>query len=117
MRPALSRRTALSVIASKIPFISTLLSFAGFMKLTHNITNFTKVRCLVRIHVLGVCGTFMSGLAILAKQSGHTVTGSDMNVYPPMSTQLESQGITLLEGYDPKHISPDTDCVVVGNVI
>lgn len=71
----------------------------------------------MRIHVLGVCGTFMSGLAILAKQSGHTVTGSDMNVYPPMSTQLESQGITLMEGYDPKHISPDTDCVVVGNVI
>lgn len=71
----------------------------------------------MRIHVLGVCGTFMSGLAILAKQSGHIVTGSDMNVYPPMSTQLEAQGITLLEGYDPKHISPDTDCVVVGNVI
>lgn len=71
----------------------------------------------MRIHVLGVCGTFMSGLAILAKQSGHTVTGSDMNVYPPMSTQLESQGITLIEGYDPKHIPKDTDCVVVGNVI
>lgn len=71
----------------------------------------------MRIHVLGVCGTFMSGLAVLAKQSGHEVVGSDMNVYPPMSTQLREQGITLLEGYDPAHIDPQTDCVVVGNVI
>lgn len=71
----------------------------------------------MRIHVLGVCGTFMSGLAVLAKQSGHEVTGSDMNVYPPMSTQLREQGITLLEGYEPGHIDPATDCVVVGNVI
>lgn len=71
----------------------------------------------MRIHILGVCGTFMSGVAILAKQSGHHVTGSDMNVYPPMSTQLLAQGIQLMEGYHPAHIDPKVDCVIVGNVI
>lgn len=71
----------------------------------------------MKLHILGVCGTFMSGIAILAKQSGHEVTGSDMNVYPPMSTQLLEQGIQLKEGYDPSHIDKDVDCVVVGNVI
>ena len=54
----------------------------------------------MRLHILGVCGTFMSGIAILAKQSGHEVTGSDLNVYPPISTQLMEQGIQLIEGYD-----------------
>ncbi|TAK76279.1 MAG: UDP-N-acetylmuramate:L-alanyl-gamma-D-glutamyl-meso-diaminopimelate ligase [Gammaproteobacteria bacterium] len=71
----------------------------------------------MRLHILGVCGTFMSGVAILAKQSGHDVTGSDANVYPPMSTQLRQQEIKLLEGYDPAHIDPTVDCVIVGNVI
>lgn len=71
----------------------------------------------MRLHILGVCGTFMSGIAILAKLSGHEVTGSDMNVYPPMSTQLKEQGITLFEGYDPSHIDPAVDYVIVGNVI
>src|SRR5579885_131629 len=71
----------------------------------------------MRLHILGICGTFMSGIAILAKQSGHDVTGSDMNVYPPMSTQLMEQGIQLMEGYDPSHIDPEVDCVIVGNVI
>lgn len=71
----------------------------------------------MKIHILGVCGTFMSGIAILARQSGYEVTGSDMNVYPPMSIQLERQGIELMEGYDPAHISSDVDCVIVGNVI
>lgn len=71
----------------------------------------------MHIHILGICGTFMSGVALLAKQSGHVVTGSDMNVYPPMSTQLEDQGIQLMEGYDPSHIPSSVDCVVVGNVI
>lgn len=71
----------------------------------------------MRIHILGVCGTFMGGLALLARECGHVVTGSDANVYPPMSTQLEEQGITLMEGYDPAHISKDVDCVIVGNVI
>lgn len=71
----------------------------------------------MRLHILGICGTFMSGVAILAKQAGHTVEGSDLNVYPPMSTQLQEQGIHLLEGYSPDHIHPDVDCVIVGNVI
>lgn len=71
----------------------------------------------MKIHILGVCGTFMSGIAILARQCGHQVTGSDMNVYPPMSIQLERQGIELMEGYDPAHIADDVDCVIVGNVI
>lgn len=71
----------------------------------------------MRIHILGICGTFMAGIAQLAKQYGHIVTGSDANVYPPMSTQLIDQGITLMEGYDPAHIDPQVDYVIVGNVI
>lgn len=71
----------------------------------------------MHIHILGVCGTFMGSLAVLAKQLGHQVTGSDANVYPPMSTQLEAQGITLIEGYDPKHLSPEPDLVLIGNAM
>ena len=71
----------------------------------------------MRIHILGICGTFMAGIAQLAQQAGHEVTGSDMNVYPPMSTQLEAQGIRLMAGYDPEHIDASVDYVIVGNVI
>lgn len=71
----------------------------------------------MKLHILGICGTFMSGIAVLAKQSGHDVIGSDANVYPPMSTQLSEQGIQLIEGYDSAHIHPGTDCVIVGNAI
>ncbi|WP_101757633.1 UDP-N-acetylmuramate:L-alanyl-gamma-D-glutamyl-meso-diaminopimelate ligase [Oceanicoccus sp. KOV_DT_Chl] len=71
----------------------------------------------MHLHILGICGTFMGGLAILARQLGHTVTGSDANVYPPMSTQLEQQGITLTEGYDPSQLDPAPDLVVVGNAM
>lgn len=71
----------------------------------------------MKIHILGVCGTFMSGIAIIARQCGHQVTGSDMNVYPPMSIQLAQQGIDLVEGYAPENIADDVDCVIVGNVI
>ena len=53
----------------------------------------------MHIHILGICGTFMGGLAVLARAAGHKVTGCDANVYPPMSTQLEAQGIALIEGY------------------
>jgi len=59
----------------------------------------------------------MGGLAILARELGHTVTGSDANVYPPMSTQLESQGITLMEGYEAAHLSPEPDLVIIGNAM
>lgn len=71
----------------------------------------------MHIHILGICGTFMGGLAILARQLGHQVTGSDANVYPPMSTQLEEQGIALTEGFDPAQLDPAPDLVVVGNAM
>lgn len=71
----------------------------------------------MRIHILGVCGTFMGGIAVLAKQAGHTVSGSDENVYPPMSTQLEAQGISLSVGYKPENIPADVDQILVGNVM
>lgn len=69
------------------------------------------------IHILGICGTFMGSLAILAKQLGYRVTGSDANVYPPMSTQLEQQGIELMQGYLPGHLQPAPDLVVIGNAL
>lgn len=69
------------------------------------------------IHILGICGTFMGGIALLAREQGFTVTGSDASVYPPMSTQLEAAGITLMEGYEANHLQPAPDCVVVGNAM
>ena len=71
----------------------------------------------MHIHILGICGTFMGGLAVIAKSAGHRVTGCDANVYPPMSTQLKSQGIELVEGYAPDQIAFGADIYVVGNVI
>ena len=71
----------------------------------------------MRVHILGICGTFMGGIAAIAKAAGHQVSGSDENVYPPMSTQLRKLGIQLHEGYDSKHFVGDVDCVVVGNVL
>lgn len=69
------------------------------------------------IHILGICGTFMGSLALIAKEMGLRVTGSDANVYPPMSTQLEQQGIELLQGYKPEHLQPAPDLVVIGNAL
>ncbi|NOQ90861.1 MAG: UDP-N-acetylmuramate:L-alanyl-gamma-D-glutamyl-meso-diaminopimelate ligase, partial [Gammaproteobacteria bacterium] len=71
----------------------------------------------MKIHILGVCGTFMGGIAVLAKQTGHEVSGCDANVYPPMSTQLEEQGITLCEGFFSADIPDDVDEVVIGNAM
>ena len=71
----------------------------------------------MHIHILGICGTFMGGAAILARQLGHKVTGSDANVYPPMSTLLESQGIEIIEGFDPSQLDPQPDLVVIGNAM
>ncbi len=71
----------------------------------------------MRIHILGICGTFMGGLAILARALGHEVTGSDANVYPPMSTLLEKQGIALIQGYDPEQLDPAVDLVIIGNAM
>ncbi len=71
----------------------------------------------MHIHILGICGTFMGSLALLARALGHTVTGSDANVYPPMSTQLENAGVTIEEGYLVEHLQPTPDLVVVGNAM
>jgi UDP-N-acetylmuramate: L-alanyl-gamma-D-glutamyl-meso-diaminopimelate ligase len=71
----------------------------------------------MRIHILGVCGTFMGGIAALAKAAGHEVSGSDANVYPPMSTQLEALGIRLQQGYLAEHLEPAPDVVIVGNAL
>ncbi|MEO6119030.1 MAG: UDP-N-acetylmuramate:L-alanyl-gamma-D-glutamyl-meso-diaminopimelate ligase [Methylotenera sp.] len=71
----------------------------------------------MHIHILGICGTFMGGIAALAKAEGHQVTGCDSNVYPPMSTQLEAQGIELIEGFDPSQTSLNPDIYVIGNVV
>jgi UDP-N-acetylmuramate: L-alanyl-gamma-D-glutamyl-meso-diaminopimelate ligase len=72
---------------------------------------------ILNIHVLGICGTFMGGIAALAREFGHRVTGSDQNVYPPMSTQLEALGIPLARGYSAELLSPPPDLVVVGNAL
>lgn len=71
----------------------------------------------MHIHILGVCGTFMGGIALLARSAGHTVTGCDANVYPPMSTQLEAQGIKLVEGYGAEQTKLMPDLFVIGNAI
>ena len=95
--------------------------------MTHKIAVFT-VRChyahrpLVRaqalkIHILGICGTFMGGLAQICNQQGWHVTGSDQHVYPPMSDQLRESGIILYEGYNPAVLTSDLDLVVIGNAM
>lgn len=71
----------------------------------------------MHIHILGICGTFMGGVAALARAAGHRVTGSDANVYPPMSTQLESLGIDIHEGYSADALTDAPDCVVIGNAL
>ncbi|WP_321348349.1 UDP-N-acetylmuramate:L-alanyl-gamma-D-glutamyl-meso-diaminopimelate ligase [Halopseudomonas oceani] len=71
----------------------------------------------MHLHILGICGTFMGSLALLARELGHQVSGSDANVYPPMSTQLSEQGIALQEGYHPEHLQPAPDLVIVGNAM
>lgn len=71
----------------------------------------------MHLHILGICGTFMGSLALLARELGHTVTGSDQNVYPPMSTQLEAAGIELMQGYAASHLQPHPDLVIVGNAM
>jgi UDP-N-acetylmuramate: L-alanyl-gamma-D-glutamyl-meso-diaminopimelate ligase len=71
----------------------------------------------MHIHILGICGTFMGGLAALAREAGHRVTGCDANVYPPMSEQLRALGIDLIEGYGAEQLALDPDVYVVGNVV
>ena len=71
----------------------------------------------MHLHILGICGTFMGGVALLARAAGHKVTGCDAYVYPPMSTQLEAQGISLIEGYDAAQVDLEADVFVVGNAV
>jgi UDP-N-acetylmuramate: L-alanyl-gamma-D-glutamyl-meso-diaminopimelate ligase len=71
----------------------------------------------MHLHILGICGTFMGGLALIARAGGHKVTGCDAGVYPPMSTQLAEQDIELIEGYDPAQMTLRPDLYVIGNVI
>ncbi len=71
----------------------------------------------MHVHILGICGTFMGGIAAIARAAGHRVTGSDLNVYPPMSTQLEALGIEIVQGFDVGQLDPAPDVVVVGNVM
>ena len=70
-----------------------------------------------RVHILGICGTFMGGVALLARELGYEVTGSDVNVYPPMSTMLDTAGIAVQEGYSSEHLKPAPDLVVIGNAL
>src|SRR6478672_3085389 len=78
------------------------------------------LRRVMHLHILGICGTFMGGIAALARRAGHTVTGCDANVYPPMSTQLAGIGVALTDGFDPAQldtVARDADVFVVGNVV
>ena len=80
-------------------------------------TCFIGIDLTMHIHILGICGTFMGSLALIAKQQGHQVSGCDSNVYPPMSLQLEMQGINLIEGFDVKQLEPYPDLIVIGNAM
>jgi UDP-N-acetylmuramate: L-alanyl-gamma-D-glutamyl-meso-diaminopimelate ligase len=71
----------------------------------------------MHLFILGICGTFMGSLALLAKESGHQVSGCDANVYPPMSTQLEENGIQLKQGFEPSYLDEKPDLVIVGNAM
>lgn len=71
----------------------------------------------MHLHILGICGTLMGGIARLAREAGHEVSGSDANVYPPMSTQLAALGIDVKQGYLPRHLEPAPDCVIIGNAL
>jgi UDP-N-acetylmuramate: L-alanyl-gamma-D-glutamyl-meso-diaminopimelate ligase len=71
----------------------------------------------LHIHILGICGTFMGGLALIARELGYQVSGSDQNVYPPMSTQLEEQGIQLMSGYKAENLADKPDLVIIGNAL
>lgn len=71
----------------------------------------------MHIHILGICGTFMGGIAQLAQALGHRVTGADAQVYPPMSEQLEAAGISIWDGYDPRQLQPAPDLIIIGNAL
>jgi UDP-N-acetylmuramate: L-alanyl-gamma-D-glutamyl-meso-diaminopimelate ligase len=97
--------------------------YARDLPLAEGIPGRDRIRTIIswngdmHIHILGICGTFMGGIALLARAAGHRVTGCDANVYPPMSTQLEAQGIDLVQGYDSGQLALNPDLFVVGNAI
>ncbi len=99
--------------------LSLRLIFIDNDKYRHQVVLYQKQwsRRVMHLHILGICGTFMGSLALLARDLGHKVTGSDANVYPPMSTQLENAGIELMQGYDRSHLQPHPDLVIVGNAM
>ena len=71
----------------------------------------------MHLHFLGICGTFMGSLALLARELGHRVSGSDQHIYPPMSTQLTDAGVEIMNGYEPSHLQPAPELVIVGNAM
>ena len=71
----------------------------------------------MHLHLLGICGTFMGGIAAIAREAGHRVTGCDANVYPPMSDQLRALGIELIEGFSADQLALQPDVFVIGNVV
>ena len=71
----------------------------------------------MHLHILGICGSFMGGIALIARAGGHRVSGCDANVYPPMSTQLTAQGIDLIEGWKAEQIALKPDVFVIGNEV
>ncbi len=87
------------------------------MSIRHRSAGALTVHRLVHIHILGICGTFMAGIAAIAKAANHRVTGCDANVYPPMSTQIAEQGIPLIEGFTADQLALKPDLWVIGNVV
>lgn len=93
-------------------------SFANACVLQHAPSAGATLECpSMHIHILGICGTFMGGVAALAREAGHTVTGCDAGVYPPMSDQLRALGIELIEGFGTEQLALQPDMYVVGNVV
>ena len=99
------------------PYLLCVAIIVGYALLMRQPANHVApAGALMRVHILGVCGTFMGGIAAIAKEAGHDVSGADQNVYPPMSTQLAALGIRLVEGYEAP-IDAGVDSVVVGNAL
>ncbi|MDP6675648.1 MAG: Mur ligase domain-containing protein, partial [Gammaproteobacteria bacterium] len=71
----------------------------------------------MHLHILGICGTFMAGIAAIARAAGHRVTGADKGVYPPMSEQLADLGIDIIDGYEPDQLELQPDVIIIGNVM
>lgn len=109
------------MILEEIRVSNYLFAISG-PKLNLNNSDFIRLNlnnkgCIMHIHILGICGTFMAGIAVIARSLGHKVTGSDQNVYPPMSTLLEKEQITIIQGYDPSQLQPAPDIVIIGNAM